>query len=179
MRKLKPSVKFTAEDAKNAEILNNTEKMKRIFNILSTTIFVSGLFLILSGMAENTFADNPSVDYNALARKAEKLNTKHKYQQVINLLKPHAEDTNNKNPYFFNELGTAYFIKQDYKNANKYFAAAHLLDKEDAKTIYNLAGTFALLNNYDEALKLFKLAESKGFDKKLIDEWIVWIKKKR
>ncbi len=153
--------------------------MKRVFDILSTTILVSGLFLILSGLAENTFADSSGVNYNVLSFKAEDLNAQKKHQQVIDLLKPYAEDKKNENAYFFNELGTAYFFKQGNLNANKYFAIAHKLNKNDSKIIYNLAGSFALLENYEEALKLFNLAESKGFDKRLINEWRVWLKEKK
>ncbi len=152
--------------------------MKWKFNTIPTIILVTGLFFIITGLSQNVYADNSDVDYNALSWKAEDLNAKQKHQQVIDLLKPYAEDKKNKSAYFFNELGTAYFSKQDNLNANKYFAIAHQLKKNDPKIIYNLASSLALLENYEEALKLFNLAESKGFDKRFIDEWRVWLKEK-
>ncbi len=152
--------------------------MKWKINTLPTFIFVTGLFFIMADLSKNIYADNSDVDYNALSWEAENLNAQQKYQQVIDLLKSYAEDKKNKNAYFFNELGTAYFNKQDNLNANKYFAIAHQLNKNDPKIIYNLASSIALLENYEEALKLFNLAESKGFDKRLINEWRVWLKKK-
>ena len=152
--------------------------MKWKFNTISTIILVTGLFFIIVGLSQNIYADNSDVDYNALSWNAEDLNAQQKHQQVIDLLKPYAEDKKNKSAYFFNELGTAYFNKQDNLNANKYFLIAHQLNKNDPKIIYNLASSIALLENYEEALKLFNLAESKGFDKRLISEWRVWLKKK-
>ena len=149
------------------------------FNTISTVILVTGLFFIITWMPQNVYADNSDVDYNALSWKAENLNVQQKYQQVIDLLKPYVEDKKNKSVNFFNELGTAYFNKQDNLNANKYFSIAHQLNKNDPKIIYNLASSIALLENYEEALKLFDLAESKGFDKRLINEWRVWLKEKK
>ncbi|HJP18537.1 MAG TPA: hypothetical protein QF468_07800 [Nitrospinota bacterium] len=152
--------------------------MKWKFNTISTIILVTGLFFIIAGLSQNIYAGNSDVDYNALSWKAEDLNAKQKHQEVIDLLKPYAEDKKNKSGYFFNELGTAYFSKQDNLNANKYFAIAHQLKKNDPKIIYNLASSLALLENYKEALKLFNLAESKGFDKRFIKEWRIWLKGK-
>ena len=152
--------------------------MKWKFNTLSTIILVTGLFFIIAGLSQNVYADNSDVDYNTLSWKAEDLNAQKKHQQVIDLLKPYAEDKKNKSAYFFNELGTTYFSKQDNLNANKYFAIAHQLKKNDPKIIYNLASSIALLENYEKALKLFDLAESKGFDKRFINEWRVWLKEK-
>ena len=146
------------------------------FNTVSTVILVTGLFFIIAGVYWSGTSD---VDYNALSWKAEDLNAQQKHQQVIDLLKPYVEDKKNKSAYFFNELGTAYFNKQDNLNANKYFSIAHQLNKNDPKIIYNLASSIALLKNYEEALKLFDLAESKGFDKRLINEWRVWLKEKK
>jgi len=152
--------------------------MKWKFNTISTIILATGIFFIIAGLPQNVYAEGSDVDYNALSWKAQDLNTIRKYQEVIDLLKPHAEDKKNKSAYFFNELGTAYFSKQDNLNANKYFAIAHQLKKNDPKIIYNLASSLALLENYEEALKLFNLAESKGFDKRFINEWRVWLKEK-
>lgn len=138
-----------------------------------------GTLLLISGQAQKVYADDSNVDYDSLAKKAEILNSNKEYQQVIDFLIPFSERKDNKNTYFFNELGTAFFIKKDYINANKYYSIAYKLNKDNALIIYNLAGSAALLNNDKEALKLFDLAESKGYmDKQLIDEWRVWINKK-
>jgi len=153
--------------------------MKWKLTVASSIILLSVMSLITLGLPKNIYAENSKVDYNALSWEAEDLNAKQKHQQVIDLLKPHAEDKKNKSAYFFNELGTAYFNKQDNLNAKKYFAVAHKINKNDPKIIYNLASAMAILEDYEEALKLFNLAEKKGFDKRMIKEWRVWLKKKK
>ena len=153
--------------------------MKWKLTVASTIMLLLVMSLITLGLPKNIYAENSKVDYNALSWKAEDLNAKQKHQQVIDLLKPHAEDKKNKSAYFFNELGTAYFNKQDNLNAKKYFAVAHKINKNDPKIIYNLASAMAILEDYEEALKLFNLAEKKGFDKRMIKEWRVWLKKKK
>lgn len=153
--------------------------MNKKSKIALNFIFMLGILLLVFGLSESVYAGKSNVDYNALARKAENLNYKQKYQQALDLLTPYSQDKNNKNSHFFNELGTAYYLKQDLINAKKYYEIAHQLDRENAQVIYNLASCMTLLNDYEEALKLFNLAESKGYRKSLIDEWRVWIKEKQ
>lgn len=90
-----------------------------------------------------------------------------------------SKEQSKKFGHIFNELGFAFYFKSDYLKANELITIAYMLDSENTQIIFNLASAKARLGDYNEALRLFDLAESKDHNEKdLIKKWREWIKKR-
>ena len=100
-------------------------------------------------------------DYQVHALRAEQLNTQGDHQAVIELLEPYAEDSDNENTSFFNELGIAYgkigaqlqdvvFWCKAYDSHKR----AHDLDNKEPIYMFNLAMAATWLERYEEAKDL-------------------------
>ena len=103
------------------------------------------------------------LDYQQMAFTAEALNNQGRHQEVIQLLLPEAEQPDNQNASFFNEIGFAYgAIGSRTKDlsywveAYKYHRKAYELDSTEPMYMFNLAMAASWLNKLDEALDLFK-----------------------
>ncbi len=103
------------------------------------------------------------IDYQEMAFAAEALNNKGRHQEAIQLLLPDAEQPDNQNVSFFNELGIAYGKIGSKRNdlscwgkAYKYNRRAYELDSAEPMYMFNLAMAASWLDKADEALDLFK-----------------------
>jgi hypothetical protein len=101
-------------------------------------------------------------EYQRLAIEAEHLNLIGEYRAAIKLLEPYAENENNNNPSFSNELGVAYGKVgsqfQDialWHKAYYYHKKSFNTDSNQPIYMFNLAMAALWLEEYDEAYNLF------------------------
>lgn len=102
-------------------------------------------------------------NYQQLALKAEQMNINGDHQGVIELLEPYANEEENNNMSFFNELGVVYgkhgTQPKDislWRKAYDCHKKSYLFDSNKPMYMFNLAMVATWLENYEEAKKLFK-----------------------
>lgn len=101
-------------------------------------------------------ASVPADMYENIAKRMEKLNAEKKYDAVIELAKDYAEQPDNRNGYFYNNLGEAQYYLKNYSAA-----------------IENLEKAIKFLPNFDDPylnlgqIYAFKLKDSKKASKYL------------
>jgi len=113
------------------------------------------------------------LDYQQMAFVAEALNNQGRHQEAIQLLLPGAEQPDNQNTSFFNEMGIAYGnIGSKTKDlsywvkAYKYHRKAYELDSAEPMYMFNLAMAASWLDKRDEALDLFKKYVASGHQRR-------------
>ncbi len=62
----------------------------------------------------------------------------------------------------YSNLGAAFLMKADYKNALKYFKKAYKLDKKDIIVLNNLGHTYDMKEKYPKAIKYYELIKEYG-----------------
>jgi len=117
--------------------------------------------------------ERPKLDYQQMAFAAEALNNEGRHQEAIQLLLPEAEQPENQNTSFFNEIGIAYGNMGSKTNdlsywveAYKYHRKAYELDSTEPMYMFNLAMAASWLDKRDEALDLFKKYVATGHQRR-------------
>ncbi len=138
--------------------------MKKIVLILTLLVVlhsISSSRLAMSFgqvLAENSNTERKEIsiyDYEALTLLSVKLNPNENPDDVISLLEPCRDSEDNKNSYFFNNLGLAYKNKGRFKDAISAYTHSLALNPNDPATQNNLAIAYIKDNELSKALNYF------------------------
>ena len=97
-----------------------------------------------------------SVDYESLVLKAEKFGKTKDYQTVIEMLKPYENDPNNKNTAFFNTLGIAYEMTNNFGSAEQSYLMAIHVNEKNVNARVNLGNLYLMTGRKDAARRQFE-----------------------
>ncbi|MEA3515028.1 MAG: hypothetical protein U9R34_06115 [Nanoarchaeota archaeon] len=118
--------------------------------------------------------------YEELAQKTEdELFPKKAYGKVIELLKPYAQDKENKSALFYNNLGVAYKRKKQFNKSLKLLLKGFELDNKHTHISWNLGQCYYHLKDYKNSKKFFQLyIDNKGKQLKTAKDWVKWLDKR-
>ncbi len=161
--------------------------MKKI-TIILTRLLVLHLFSIFHLIISSgqVLADNANIeeneiaayDYDTLVRFSVELNPNENPDEVISLLEPYKDNEDNKNYYFYNNLGLAYKNKGRLNDAITAYTHSLELKPGDPGTQYNLAITYTKQNELSKALKCFLKSSGQRSDHSDTKIWIDYLSKK-
>jgi tetratricopeptide (TPR) repeat protein len=160
------------------------KKIIFIFTLLLVLLpFLFSRLTISSGqvLADNANTEEKEIiayDYETLTQLSVELNPNENPDDVISLLEPYKSNEENKNPYFYNNLGLAYKNKGRFKDAISAYTRSLKLMPNDPATQYNLAIAYTKHNELSKALNYFLKSSEQRPDHSETKRWIDYVSEK-
>ena len=161
--------------------------MKKAIHILAILLVPhSFLFFHLTISIDQVLADNVNKeekpigvnDFEELVLRSVELNPNDNPDEVISLLEPYKDNDNNKNPYFYNNLGLAYKCKGRFEDAIAAYSHSLALKPEDPATQCNIAIAYIKNNELSNALKFFLKSAGQRSGHTVTKLWIDYLSTK-